>query len=458
MPDIGELIRQEKLREELQAAQQEEEQRNQAALQANPVGPSEVARALKPAVLPTLGQLGGTVAGMMAGPAAPVAIPTLEAAGGMLGEGLNQALGITEPSAAQVGLQGILPLGARALGPLSKILPASSKGATMLHEIAPDIARNRLTKMAPAEDAGSLFSMAEAQGDKIPTLKAQQTLKDSVTKYLAGGSASDQYKATRDYMAALGATLKRNQGALTPKKYQAELADLGTMLGKAKTQNEKAALMAVKSELESALNAAPQGSVLAQARQASLKEATLKELDDFTFNAETDVTGNAVRKFSPQNVLNKIRKDESFSRKFNKAFTPKERQEITSIYENMKDLPALPTTHGNTNNLLSDVFRGGRAGIAAGMLGASPEIASGIGLASTLTRPALDTAKVFKMAMTTPEGRAVLAKELTVRKNKPLREVMQKVATAISSTQDAQQTVRQEFGTTSAITPFPNER
>jgi hypothetical protein len=77
-------------------------------------------------------------------------------------------------------------------------------------------------------------------------------------------------------------------------------------------------------------------------------------------------------------------------------------------------------------------------------------------LGGSMLRPALDTAKVLKLAIQTEEGRKVLLKELTARKDKPLREVMQKVAVGLSATEPVQETTRETFGTT--IQPFPNMR
>lgn len=75
-----------------------------------------------------------------------------------------------------------------------------------------------------------------------------------------------------------------------------------------------------------------------------------------------------------------------------------------------------------------------------------------------MLRPALDTAKVLKLAIQTEEGRKVLLKELTARKDKPLREVMQKVAVALSATEPVQETTRDAFGTSSLVTPFTNQQ
>lgn len=459
MPDIAELIRQEKLREQIEAEKQAESQAQQQDLQQNPVTFSDFIQGAKPAVLPTLGQIGGMFAGMATGPLAPAAVPALEAGGGMLGEATNQMLGITPPSNVQIGIQGLLPIGMRFGTAAARALPSSTKGVKLLHEIAPVEAKTKLSRLTPTESASDLFAQAETQGAKIPTLNTQATIKDVIDKRLTGGQAADLYKPTREYLERLGRSINRRQGALTPTQYQKELSDIRTMIGKAGSDVEKGALSATKRSLEDALDQAPAGASLAKARKASLTESVLKDIDEMTFKATKTKQGQGeLEQFNANEVLRKIEKDEAFGKRFKKAFTPSEQRQIIGVYKKLNELPPLPSTQTNTNSLLSDVFRGGRAGIAAGMLGADPAIATGVGLASTLTRPALDTAKVFRLAMGTEEGRKILFKELTARKDKPLREIMQKVAVAMSASEPVQETVRQEFGTTSAITPFPNQR
>lgn len=459
MPDIGELIRQEKLREQIEAAQAEERASQEQALKQNPVTATDVARAMKPAVLPTLGQVGGTLAGMTTGPLAPAAVPVLESAGGMLGEVANQALGITPPSMTQIGIQGVLPPAARGASLAAKVLPSSTRGATLLNEIAPVEAKAQLAKIGAREPqtAEALFKQAEAQGSKIPTLKTQATIDTEVKNRLVGGSASDQYKKTRDFLSTLRSSLKRRQGALTPTQYQRELRDLGTMIESAGSDVERGALSAVKRSMEDALGAAPEGSTLAQARKVSLKENVLKDIDSFTFKAEKTRQGKGdLSQFNAAEVLRKIEKDESFSRRFKKAFTPAEQREITKIYKKLNEFPPLPSDQSALGKLGSDIFQGARLGAVSTMVGASPTVATAAGLAGTLARPAMETSRVFRLAMSTEEGRKVLLKELTANKDKPLREVMQRVAIGMSSTQPVQETVRQEFGTTEGITPFPN--
>ena len=113
---------------------------------------------------------------------------------------------------------------------------------------------------------------------------------------------------------------------------------------------------------------------------------------------------------------------------------------------------------GVIGRLGGDVSQGLKFAGGASLLGMGPTAATAAGLAGSMLRPTLDTAKVVKLALQTEEGRKVLFKELAARKDKPLREIMQKVAVGLSATEPVQQTTRDAFGTTSQVVPFPNER
>src|SRR3990167_380642 len=77
-------------------------------------------RLAKQSALPMAGQIGGAFLGGMAGPLAPIAIPTMEALGGAGGEALNQALGVTEPSLGQIIGAGVSGPVARGIGYLGR--------------------------------------------------------------------------------------------------------------------------------------------------------------------------------------------------------------------------------------------------------------------------------------------------------------------------------------------------
>lgn len=425
------------------------------------VGFKDVARALKPAALPLLGQAAGTVAGMAAGPIAPLAVPALEAAGGMGGEALNQLLGITAPSSEAVAMQGILPVAMRGASAVGKVIPSATKGARLLNEIAPTEATNRLAAIRASvpETSKDFFAKADASGARIPTLQTQKVIKDELTGRLVGGSADNVYKGTREYLENLGATLKRKQGALKPSDYQRELRDLRSIMGKATTDVEKGSLQSVKSELERALESAPAGGDLAKARKLFAREKVFEDLDEMSFKAEKARQGKGgLEQFNASEVLRKIEKDPKFSKRFQASLSPREQTQIKKIYTLLNEIPPLPSDAGVLGRLGGDVSQGLKFGAASHLVGADPAVSTGMALAGSMLRPAIDTAKVFKLAMSTEEGRRVLLKELTAQKNKPLKEIMQKVAVAMSATEPAQETTREAFGTTGPVAPFPNQR
>lgn len=460
--DLAQLIKEEKLRA---MVKQEQGFTPETPIAQVPpeevVTPKDVMKALKPAALPLLGQVAGTAAGMLSGPMAPFATPALEAAGGMGGEKLNQLFGITEPSNEAIAMQGILPLGMRGAAAAAKVIPSATRGARMLNEIAPTEATNRLAaiqRQVP-ETSKDLFTKAEASGSRIPTLTTQAVIKKELTDRLAGGSASGLYKGTREYLETLGDTIKKRQGALTPTQYQRELRDLRSMLGKATTDVERGALANVKSTLDDALDAAPAGSDLSKARKLFAREKVFDDLGEFSGKAEKVKQGKGgLEQFNAGEVLRKIEHDDKFSKRFKSALSPSEQTQVKKIYTLLNEIPALPSEAGVLGRLGGDVSQGLKLGAASHLIGADPSVSTAMALGGSMLRPAVDTAKVLKIAIQTEEGRKVLLKELTARKDKPLREIMQKVAVGLSATEPAQETTREAFGTTSRVVPFPNQQ
>ena len=460
--DLAQMIKEEKLRAMVKQEQGFTPETPVAEVAPEEVvTPSDVAKAMKPAVLPTLGAVAGTGLGMLTGPAAPIATPALEAAGGMFGEKANQMLGITAPSTEAILTQGILPLGMRGVSAAAKVIPSATRGARMLNEIAPVEAANRLSaiKGRVAETSSDLFAKAEAAKARIPTLTTQAEIKRELTDRLQGGAAANLYKGTREYLETLADVIKKRQGALTPTQYQRELRDIRSMIGKATTDVERGALTNIKSTLENALETAPAGSDLAKARKLFAREKVFDDLGEFSGKAEKVKQGKgSLEQFNAGEVLRKIEHDEKFSKRFKSALSPSEQKDVKKIYTLLNEIPPLPSDAGVIGRLGGDVSQGLKFAGGASLLGMGPTAATAAGLAGSMLRPTLDTGKVVKLALQTDEGRKVLLKELTARKDKPLREVMQKVAVALSATEPAQETTRDAFGTTSRVVPFPNER
>jgi hypothetical protein len=257
----------------------------------------------------------------------------------------------------------------------------------------------------------------------------------------------------------LGDAIKKRQGALTPTQYQKELRDIRSMIGKATTDVERGALTNIKATLEDALEAAPAGSDLSKARKLFAREKVFEDLGEFSGKAEKVKQGKgSLEQFNAGEVLRKIEHDEKFSKRFKAALSPSEQKDVKKIYTLLNEIPPLPSEAGVIGRLGGDVSQGLKFAGGASLLGMGPTAATAAGLAGSMLRPTLDTAKVIKLALQTDEGRKILLKELTARKDKPLREIMQKVAVGLSATEPVQETTRDAFGTTSQVVPFPEMR
>ena len=141
---------------------------------------------VKQSAMPMAGQLGGAYLGTLAGPLAPIAIPTMEALGGAGGEALNQALGVTEPSLGQIIGAGVSGPAARGIGYLGRAalrggVRAIPGAAAPLNEAAILTAReSMLPSFRPVlETADEWYQMLERAGN--PLLKIEP-LKDMATK------------------------------------------------------------------------------------------------------------------------------------------------------------------------------------------------------------------------------------------------------------------------------------
>ena len=184
-----------------------------------------------PAILPTMGQIGGAaVGGLVASPSiggVPAGVVAGEAMGGGIGEGVNQLLGITEPSAAQIGLAGASGPAGRAIGgvlsPIGKRFLKRMPGTSVvLQEEAVGAARGISKRFAPIQEAHDLFGLVEninpklrvdvpnlsAQADKL--LRQEQTV-TSAAKSLRSGAVAD---IASDFAGAESLSIGQLRGAI----------------------------------------------------------------------------------------------------------------------------------------------------------------------------------------------------------------------------------------------------
>lgn len=272
--------------------------------------PAAVGRAAKQSALPIAGQLLGTAAGLATAPiTGAFALPAtvgLESAGGAAGEWLNQKLGITEPSAKQILLQGAIPGGTRLLGGLMRpgmeLAPPATKGAEFLNRIAAPEARLQLSKMA-APEAESLFNRAFESGARFHTGDTLSTIDRALSNLSRGANADQLYGRTIGILQNLRDRIARNNGALDPRNYQTELRDLGAALrtaeGRTINQVEQGAVKDVYAAMASALD---RESIPGPPRRGTY---TTAEQPAITPEVVTDAPGTALQTIRPQRPVDR---------------------------------------------------------------------------------------------------------------------------------------------------------
>jgi hypothetical protein len=137
---------------------------------------SQIKSALGKAAIPTaLGIAGGTVGAMTPIPGGAV---IGDSAGSAIGEIINQQLGITEPSMAQVGLAAAAPGGMRALAGGARHLGGAVLKSTGGRQLVADIGETLLKRVfKPATSVDELFEQVAKSNVRVPTARAAATLK-----------------------------------------------------------------------------------------------------------------------------------------------------------------------------------------------------------------------------------------------------------------------------------------
>lgn len=446
--------------------EQDAANQQQTQSQANTSDPGFLAT-VKPAILPTLGNTVGAVAGSLTGPFAPAAVPTLEAAGGMLGEYANQKLGITPPSTAAIATQGIVPAALRGISLASKVLPPNTNGATFLNEIAPREATYQLGKLGitPGQ-ASAKMSAATANNTMIPATGVREAIQQELGK-MGGGAGADIYGKTAKHLKTLDDSLYAKESQLTPEQYQKELRDIRARLtqnGESRpNQVEKAALLNVKSAMEDALSNNTAGQRLTDARKDILRESVFNDLNDLSFNANKNIAHSDLTQFNARPILDKIegrggKANEAFQRRFQAAFTPDEQKSIHSLYKKLNTFDKMqPGTGVNAGSMrvLQPLIGGAALGGASTLAGASPTMAGAIGAASMAIPPVLHAGRTISLAMSTHEGRKALGQILADPKVKTWGALLPRLTLALSATEPVQTGIRSVFD--SGITPFHNQ-
>lgn len=419
-----------------------------------------------PAILPTIGQIGGGLAGgLVASPSIggiPAGVLGGEAAGGAAGEALNQLLGITEPSASQIGLAGAAgPFGRAIGGVTSKIGRFTGRrlpgGAVVLQEEAVGIAKGISKGLQPARAADELFALIEQTSPNIripmPNLKAtaQKLLKeeallaeglkgsqitrtakgliskvDEPKRALASRLETAQASRTSPILGPSGEALESPTAlaeiedvlsqlseigeSLSPNELRAQLRRIGqrtgSLQGTQATETRdafKALFSAIHDDLDKVVKAGGvegvSAAILRTARDAVRREKSILDLADLIESGIRKGRGDFLEEINPKKILNAF--DSKKFRVLRETFTKDEQEQIRSILKGLKGLPKLPPETGIQAGSMRVVGRAIIAGGIGGMTG-QPMLTFGLPVA----------AELVARASTTGVGRSLLKKLL----------------------------------------------
>lgn len=387
---------------------------------------------VKPAVLPTVGGIAGAALGGGIGTPFGMTVPGGIAGGSvgsMLGEAGNQALGITEPSMAQIGLAGAVPLavggaaaGLRTLAPFA----TSGRAAQVLNALAPEEAAGRVGAMMPKIPASSLFKQAAAAQVTIPmnrTLHMLDTMLDDLTSVSSGVQKANSQVI--GYLKGIKNLLQTNPQGLSPTALQRELEGAGNVVksvgarGGTGSGAIKQAFKAMVNDLDDAAKMAnpglPGAQTLLAARDAFKRESVVKEIGEAITDATKNLRGQGeFVQFNANAVLKSIAKNPFYD----KAFSATEKGEVESLLKLLNKIPALRPGagaqfgSGRLATLAASATAGGGMGFAAG-----GPMGGGIGTAVGMAIPPIvEFGKNVATALQMSTGRALMKELLTQSK------------------------------------------
>jgi hypothetical protein len=400
--------------------------------QAPQPGSGFISQFVKPAVLPTVGGIAGAALGGGIGTPFGMTVPGGIIGGGIgsaLGEAGNQALGITEPSVAQIGLAGAIPMavggaaaGLRTLAPFA----TSGRAAQVLNALAPEEAASKVGAMMPKVPASSLFKQAAAAQVTIPmnrTLHMIDDMLDDLTSVSAGVQKANSQVI--GYLKGLKNTLMTTPGGLSPLALQRELEGAGNVVksvgarGGTGGGSIKQAFKAMVNDLDDAAKMAnpgmPGARTLIAARDAFKRESVVKEIGDAITDATKNLRGQGeLVQFNANAVLKAVAKNPYYE----KALSATERGEVESLLKLLNKIPALRPGagaqfgSGRLATMAASATAGGGMGFAAG-----GPVGGGIGTAVGMAIPPIvDFGKNVATALQMSTGRALMKELLTQSK------------------------------------------
>ncbi len=359
-------------------------------------------------VLPAM----GTAVGGLLGP--PGAI-----VGSMAGEGVNQALGITPPSAQDIATSGVLTAGGlgavRGAGALLRRTPGVPPA---LHEMAAARLETMPGRFAPTHPSADLYAIVEKMNPRIATsrtLAAAQKIVDQESGLSAGLANEDTKKVAQGIVQALSA-----HGEDAPFQFlRGEMRRIGDRIGTLSGGGASGEALGAYKTLRGAMlddleRAAAQGNPAMPAVQA-LKEANAARKMEHVVEDLTDLFSVKGGGLTPrpdgqfgvnfQTIIRKLEKDPSIRRSLGDDAYNELVKDLNSMWRVTPALPSLQPDAGSKATLTRTGLLGGSGAAIGGYLGGGGGAAIGSGtaiVAGTLL------SKTLASLAATKAGRAVI--------------------------------------------------
>lgn len=366
-----------------------------------------VAEAGMKAALPVAG---GVAGGIIGGPAGVVL-------GSMVGEGGNQALGVTEPSAQDVITAGVIP---GAMGGIGKGIGAMARRIPGARPILHEMAATRLTAkpgmLAPARSSDDLYALVAQQNPPIPApqLRAAAEALHTTEAGLSKGLANEEISRVAKGLVNL---IDQHNGEVPFQVLRAELRRIGDRVGGTKMaggETHGAYKHLFRTGYDD-LEAAAAGGNPAMPAVTALKEANAARKVEFVVDDLAELFSIQGGGLSPRpegvavnfgTIIKNIEKDPTIKKTLGAA---PYKELIDDLYRMWKKTPALgavPGVDAGSKNVLTRT--GGLAGLgtAAGGYfygGVGATVGGGLGASIGAWGPG-----VIARLVSTKMGRSVL--------------------------------------------------
>lgn len=375
-------------------------------------------------VAPTVGGLAGRMIGTRLGS------PMLgEAGGAMAGEGVNQMLGVTEPSLKDILLAGGLSLAGDVVGKgVTAGLRRLPGAPAVLHEAAAEKLPAIATRHAPAQTAESLYAIVRRQNPPIPIGRLHGAVLKVKNELAAPLSKAGEDSQLRTLVNDIEREIVTTPGQELPfERLWATQKRISDMIDATETKGGQAhgALELLKKSINESFNQAaavgnpalPAVAALRAANAANAREGVVKDLTKL-FSEEgagigirSDIgtmgTGGPQLEIRPNSLLKQIGKSD-----IKKFLPPGEYEALRrDLTEMGKELPALGAMRGadaGSKLRIGRIAGSGATGTLIGALtGADPSTAALIG-GSVGTLIGAWAPEIIAKAVVSPPGRALL--------------------------------------------------